>query len=436
MPVNWVAKCIASSALLMVAACAEEELILPGEREPLRPDAVEKVVVNRVQPLDLPAPQRNADWTHKASSPSHSAPHLALRQPLSLAWAADIGTGEGKRSRLSADPVIAEGRVYTMDAEAQVTAFDLAGRTIWTQDLTPPNERSDEGLGGGLAYADGMLYVTSGFGRLVALDPATGAQRWDQRLDTAVSAAPTISDGTAYIAARNGTGWAIDTTTGRILWQIVAGKTDRGLFGGPSPVIAGDLVVFPFATGQMVAADRATGNRRWLASVAGARDDRVFSQVRDLTGDPVVVGEILIAGSHGGRTSAFDIDGGAPLWTAEEGAMSPVIVAAGSVFLVSDTNRLVRLDLETGEIIWRVDLPLFTRERASRIKGTYAHFGPVLAGGRLLVLSDDGYIRSFDPASGALISAEELPSGAARNPVISNGTLYVVTENGRLNAFR
>jgi outer membrane protein assembly factor BamB len=60
----------------------------------------------------------------------------------------------------------------------------------------------------------------------------------------------------------------------------------------------------------------------------------------------------------------------------------------------------------------------------------------VLAGGRLIVLSDDEIIRSFDPASGALIYSEPLPSGAARNPVVAGGVLYVVTENGQLHAFR
>ena len=116
--------------------------------------------------------------------------------------------------------------------------------------------------------------------------------------------------------------------------------------------------------------------------------------------------------------------------------MSPVWVEGGSVFLLSDENRLVRASLSTGEIIWRVSLPFFVPESALNRKTAYSHFGPVLAGGRLIVVSDDGLIRSFDPASGALLSTQEMPAGAASDPVVAGGTLYVVTDDGRLNAFR
>jgi len=83
--------------------------------------------------------------------------------------------------------------------------------------------------------------------------------------------------------------------------------------------------------------------------------------------------------------------------------MSPVWVAGGSVFLISDENRLVRLDAATGETIWAEELPFFTRERLTRRKSVFSHFGPVLAGGRLLVASDDGQLREFDPVTGSML---------------------------------
>ena len=116
--------------------------------------------------------------------------------------------------------------------------------------------------------------------------------------------------------------------------------------------------------------------------------------------------------------------------------MSPVWVSGGSVFLISDENRLIRLDAATGETIWAEDLPFFTKRRIARRKATFAHYGPVLAGGRLIVASDDRQLRQYDPVTGGFISSVSLPSGAARNPVIAGGTLYIVTANGELHAFR
>ncbi len=58
-----------------------------------------------------------------------------------------------------------------------------------------------------------------------------------------------------------------------------------------------------------------------------------------------------------------------------------MLVAGGSVFLVSDQAELVRLDAATGQEIWVKDLPYFRRDRGKRRKAIFAYFGPVLAGG-------------------------------------------------------
>lgn len=116
--------------------------------------------------------------------------------------------------------------------------------------------------------------------------------------------------------------------------------------------------------------------------------------------------------------------------------MSPVAVAGGSVFTVSDQAELVRLDAATGERIWGTELPFFKKNRITRREAVFAHYGPVIAGGRLWVGSSDGVLRSFDPVTGALAGQVELPGGAATNPVIVNQTLYIVSKTGRLLAFR
>ena len=104
--------------------------------------------------------------------------------------------------------------------------------------------------------------------------------------------------------------------------------------------------------------------------------------------------------------------------------------------MVNDISELVRLDAATGAPVWRVDLPDFEGENTRRQRSVIAHYGPVLAGGRLIVASSDGLIRQFDPASGALIGTVDLPGGAASAPVVAGQTLYVISKTGPLHAFR
>ena len=104
--------------------------------------------------------------------------------------------------------------------------------------------------------------------------------------------------------------------------------------------------------------------------------------------------------------------------------------------MVNDIGELVRLDGDDGTPIWRVELPGFAESRERRQKTRFAHYGPIIAGGRVIIASGDGLIRQFDPTSGALVGTIEVPGGAASNPIVANGTLYVVSQRGQLLAFR
>ncbi|MDA8747738.1 PQQ-binding-like beta-propeller repeat protein, partial [Litoreibacter sp.] len=145
---------------------------------------------------------------------------------------------------------------------------------------------------------------------------------------------------------------------------------------------------------------------------------------------------VIYAANAGGRVVAIKPSSGARVWTTNEGAYSPVLPAGDSVFMISEQGELLRLDRETGERIWGERLPYFVQTKIKRRDEVYSHYGPVLAGGRLIVASNDGLIRSYDPATGALIGTTPIKGGAASNPAIVNGTMYIVTGKGQLAAFR
>ena len=203
-----------------------------------------------------------------------------------------------------------------------------------------------------------------------------------------------------------------------------------------APAVNDRLVVFPFGSGELQATFRRGGVRLWDAGTACQRLGRSINKVGDISGDPVIDGSVVYAANHSGRIVALDVDTGTRRWTAEEGALSPVWPSGGSIFLVSDRNQLVRLDAKDGSRIWAVDLPKFVSFKPKKQAALYAHYGPIMAGGKLRVASSDGLLRSFDPASGRLISTAEIPGGASSNPVVAGGVLYVVGGKGQLHAFR
>lgn len=428
---------VALASVTLLAACEEPQVILPGVREDIRPASDNEAVETRgSKPISLPAQRANANWSQSPGTVAYRTTHPQLRATPQRVWSASIGKGDSRKQRITAEPVVAGGLIYTLDSEANVTATSTQGQKAWSTNLIPANDGDEDATGGGMAYANGVLYVSSGFGRLTALDGKTGAIRWQKRLNATGSGAPLVNDGLLYLVAGDETGWAVDTSNGRIAWQIQGTPSVGNVLGAPAPVIAQDFAVFAFGSGDVAATFRKGGIRRWNASVAGGRRGRAAAQIVDVTGGPMVAGDTIYIGNHSGRTVAFDIGSGERKWTADEGAIDTVWPVGGSVFQISDRSQLVRLDSSDGSVIWAQDLPGFVKDKPNRRGPIVAHYGPILAGGRIVVASNDGFVRFFNPVDGTLVNRVEVPGGATTAPVVAGQTLYVVSTKGDLHAFR
>ena len=433
----------AAVALIALAACERNnDVVLPGKRIGLldvlgQSEATATPEAEGTRALSLATASNNSEWAQFWGNPDARVTHPALASSLSLAWSNPIGSGEGRKQRISADPVVGGGLIYTLDAGATLTATNASGQTAWRRDLTSGRNDRDAVSGGGVSYADGRVYVSTNVGRLFVVDATDGSEIWSQELEATSSAAPTVSGDLVYLISGDNTGWALEKASGRVRWQIGAVEDVNIVFGAPSPVVTSDLAIFAFGAGDVQAVFRRGGLRRWDSAVVGERVGYALSKVGDITAGPVVVGDTIFVGNQSGRAVALDVGSGKRIWTAFDGAAGPIWPAGDSVFFVSDRNELLRLDAQTGAKIWGTRLPNFTTERLRRQVEVFAHFGPILAGGRLVLASSDGQLRSFDPESGAELGAVEIPGGgAATGPAIAGNTLYVVNARGALLAYR
>ena len=420
--------------------CSNSDPRLQGERELLdgtvfvETDA--RFLAEDLPDLRLPSPQPVPAWTHQGGNAQHIAAHAELPSELTLSWSRRIGAGDGKRHQISAAPVAQGGQVYTLDSQSMVTAIDETGTILWQSELGKSSDALKDASGGGLAVGGTQLFVTTGFGTVVALDTASGAELWTQDLASYGGAYPTVYDDLLYIAARDGAAWAIDTSNGRIKWQVAGPTVAASHTGGPGPAVSDKYAVFPFGTGDVLASFRKGGLRSWSSGLSGARLGLASTQVRDLTGQPVIEGSSVYLASSAGRMAAVDLNTGLRIWTAKQGSQGHILVAGGAVFAVSDAGNLIRLSKDDGALIWSTPLPKFTKKSVKSRAKIHAHYGPILAGGRLILASSDGLIRQFNPADGTLITTVDLPSGAASAPIVVNGTLYVLSTKGDLLAFR
>ncbi|SFI30092.1 PQQ-like beta-propeller repeat protein [Albimonas pacifica] len=420
-------------AAMAVAGCSDDEDVrLPGERIPIR--AAAEAAPPAATPRPLPPVQGAEEWTHRGGGAQRSGGRLEAPASLSLAWRVSAGAGADERIPM-AGPVIADGTVFVRDGETGVEAFTTSGSRKWSVDLTPEDEDGDAGYGGGLAYADGKLYVTDGFGQLTALDAAGGEVLWTVQGAAPYRAAPTVRGGMVVAVNRADVAAGFDAATGEKRWEIQTGLSNAGNLGGAAPGLATDVAVLPFGSGELMMVRTAPGFRVWTATLVSLGKSSGLSAFSDVTSDPVLApGPVVIAGNAAGALALFDGRNGRRVWQRDFGSLSPVWAAGETLYAVTTQPAVVRLDMQTGATLWRTELE--AREDADDATTRIVYGGPVLAGDRVLITSSDGRLLSFDAQTGAPGQAIEMPGGSRTGPAVAGGTVYVLTDEGELLAYR
>jgi len=385
--------------------------------------------------VSVPGAQSNASWPQINGNASRSIGHVAAAASLSRAWSVDVGAGSSSSARIVSPPIVAEGRVFALDAGATVAAHDASsGARIWSLDLTPEGENTIDGFGGGVAYDSGRVFVSNGFGNLHAVSSAGGELVWTAALGAPSRAAPVVSGGRVFAVTRDNQIIAVDASSGEIVWREQGLDQVAGILGGAAPAATDTIVVAPFSSGELNAYSARSGRLGWIDDLTGTRGSTGLAALNDVSGDPVISGGTVYAASQSGRFVAVDVSSGERLWTQNIGGVQPPYVAGDTVFLVSGQGTLVAVQKDSGDILWVAELGEY-RDPDDR-EDPIIWAGPILAGGNLLLTSNLGQLVSVNPASGAVTAQVDLPGPTTNAPIAAGGTVYVLTDDAKLAAYR
>lgn len=386
------------------------------------------------RPIALPRPVNNPEWAQAGGDPSHAMGHLQAGDRLTEVWRADIGEPGGYRDRIFSPPVVAGGRVFTMDADAGVAAFDAkSGNRLWQRDTQAKKDRSVN-VGGGIGVAGGVVYVSTGRADVLALAADSGKIIWRQPLGNAARAAPTIADGRLFVPTVDQQLVALAIDDGRKLWAYQGEAVDTFALGLPSPAYADGIVVAGFGAGEVAALRAEGGAVAWtdtLASTGGRNSLVDISTVRAM---PVISDGTVYATGLGGLTVAVDLRTGRRLWERDIGSAETPWLAGDWLFVLTDQQELAAVSRTDGAIAWVTPLPRYGREEKK--KDPIRWQGPLLVGDRLVLTGSRALAVAISPYTGKVLGRQELPGASSLPAIVAGGTVFIITDDAVLLALR
>jgi outer membrane protein assembly factor BamB len=319
-----------------------------------------------------------------------------------------------------------------MDGAADVSAHDAGtGAQIWRTNIMPKSKRDHEGWGGGLAFADGKIYVTSGFREVVALDAATGRLLWRTPTDAPIHAAPTVFDGRVFAEDVNDELFAYDAATGAQTWTYQALTEPARILAATSPAVENETLVSSFASGELVALRAANGNELWNASLSHANRTNALSEIRDIAGRPVIYKSDVFAVSHSDTFAAVDLRTGQVRWSLPVSAVTSPWPAGDVVYVVDLSGQVICASRDAGQVYWIRDLNAGLKKKKRAYWST-----PILASNRLITVSSKGEAAAVNPKTGVVERRLKLGADALIGPIAVDGTVYVVSDSAQLIAIR
>jgi len=434
-------------ALLALAAAAASGCGILRKSTPKTPVLGERIAVLATEQdvavdpataalaMTLPEPTANMQWAQAGGNASKSMGHVALGASLGQAWVVTAGAGTTLRARLAAPPVVAEGRVFVIDTQSTVRAFDAAtGAQAWASQFG--TERGNEAslFGGGLAYDGGRIYATNGLGYVAALDVRNGGVIWQVRPGGPLRGSPTVAAEAVYVMSQDNQIYSLKPGDGSTNWSSAAALEIAGVFGSGSPAFGQGTLVAGFSSGELNAYRYENGRLVWQDQLSRTSIRTSVASISDIDASPVIDGGQVIAVGQGGRMVALELISGQRMWEINIAGISTPWVAGEWIFVVTDDAKLIAVARANGKVRWISQLPAFRNE--AKKTGPIRYSGPLLAGGRLILVSSGGALIEVDPVNGGVRSQLSLGAPVSLPPVVANSTLYLLDDNGRLRALR
>lgn len=355
-----------------------------------------------------------------------------------IRWKVDIA-GEGWSS-----PIVSGGRVYltgTTDGgtRCHVLVFDAdSGKPLWNREVltqTPSRKENKNSFATPTpVVAEGIVFAVFGQGGIAAVDAVEGSIKWTYT-DIAhysqhgLGASPIVWKNRlimAYDGSSSGpdkkVGWqtpwdgavliALDTKTGKKIWQASRGKSRIGHSTPVIRTINGTEVLLSQGGDVVQGFDPATGNRLWSVPNTG----------EGLVPSPVIADGMIVT-TPGWPTPAIRA------WTLSSATEPPTLawertknvpMLPSSVFVnglliaLSEKGIVTALDPKTGTVVWE-----------ERLSGSFSA-SLVSAGGKVYALNETGETFVFDAAkTWNLVSRNKLPGVFQATPALMKGRIYL-----------
>ncbi|TAE32842.1 MAG: hypothetical protein EAY65_06280 [Alphaproteobacteria bacterium] len=394
-------------------------VIAEGTHVSVHPTALEGIVLSDAVRVD--------EWMQEGGGVMQPTKHIKGSRFQEVTRRATAGDGaQWIHAALAPSPIITPKSVIAMDGMGVVSAHSRRDieESLWVSHVA----QSDSALlTGGIAAADGRIYIATGRGVLASLDEKTGKKLWSRDLGEPLRSSVRIMDNRMYVVTADSRLLCLSPYNGSLLWEHQGVGDAKGLFGTSLPTILGNYVLIAYASGDFYMLDNNSGSMVWSDTLTRPRRTMATGLFAGVDANPVSDGRVIYAAATSGLFVADDARNGMRLWDIPVGTRHTPWMDDELLFMVSDRRELLGIARQRGQIGWKKPLP-----RVDEDDYAIRSYGPFLINHTLVTVMADGSIFRHDPLKGTRKNGSDLDESIASSPSFAGAYAYIITYDGDL----
>jgi outer membrane protein assembly factor BamB len=238
-------------------------------------------------------------------------------------------------------------------------------------------------------------------------------KEWTFSTDGTTTASPTIIENILYIGDHSGKLYAIEASTGNLIWENAIGREIYNCVDS-----SGKYIIAGNEDGNVYAVSKNDGNLAWRQNIG-----------RTALGQTLVDGTVYVSRSGYGQVVSVDVSRGSVNWKYEAsgGIRSNIeshpAVTDNKVIFGSANSQIIVVDRDAGTEVWSYDTG------GPRVKGD-----PSVHNGTVFAVNNGGSVKALGLSDGSEIWTYEIGSDTRASPAIDGDKVYLGSRNGRIYA--
>lgn len=310
--------------------------------------------------------------------------------------------------RVTTAPVLNEGRLFYGDQKGGIHAIAASNGevlwSVWLSDKKRPQSIS-------ALFADHqVIFAGTDGGHLLAISARTGSVIWKKRVEGSIKGALRSFDDALLMRVGDQDLLALTKKKAEEKWRYKSPFTIKAM------ALSDGVVSLVGKAGQYSTIEANKG-----IFLSGKSLSEAFAGNR-LVATP---DDLILTGES--RISRVQSGNGKLIWSKASGSEQGAITSGETVFLAGSDGLLRAFNRKNGALNWFSKLP---EREGSSVRQRWTR--PLLAGGRLHLASNTGYVASFNADDGKLVLLRDFKAPIQSAPIVASGRLFIVTVTGRV----